>query len=200
VSELFGRRFVVRCSVLIGSKVVMSNVVGRVVLVSLVVPGMVPPRATVAGGLTLVVGTESGSPLFWTLLALASWGFGLAFGTSSSKVVANVGWVPVTVVVPGMLPPRHPTLLVPRLMTPDPCGPWPIVVGIPAPLTFPPLTSTVWVPVLIVLVVVLIVLVVPVLLSSPLWHTVPVRMTVLEMVPPVVGMVLVRPWLLVPGV
>jgi len=48
--------------------------------------------------------------------------------------------------------------------------------------------------------VLVVVLMVPVLLSSPLWHTVPVRMTVLEMVPPVVGMVLVRPWLLVPGV
>jgi len=140
VSELLGWRFVVRCSLLmIGSKVVMSNV-GWVVPVSLV--SMVPPRAIVAGGLTLVVGTESGSLLFWTCLALASWGFSLDFGTSSSKVAANVGWVPLTLVVPGMLSPRHPTLQVPRPLTPDPCGPWPIVVGIPVPLTFPPWTST----------------------------------------------------------
>jgi len=90
VSELLCRRFVVRCSALIGSKVVMSNV-GWVVPASLVVPAIVPPRATVAGGLTLVIGTESGSLLFWTLLALASWGFGLGLGTSSSKVVAHVG-------------------------------------------------------------------------------------------------------------
>jgi len=198
VSEVLGKRFVVGSVGVVGSVLIRSKVVTNAgwVPVILVVPGMVPPRATVAG--LNVVGTESGSLLFWTFLALASWGFGLDFDTSSSKVATNVGCVPVTLVVPGMVPQRHHTVLVPRLMTPDPCGPWPIV-GIPAPLTFSQWTSTVLFPVLKVLVVVLIVLVVPVV-NSPLCHPVPVRVAVLEMVPPVVGMVLVRPWLLVPGV